>query len=90
MSEYENNYPKICLEVGLGCQECTTSSARELAQVCKGLRGKAVSQLFVQIHVYQACAPMHAHFAAAYQAASIESLRKPVVSELGLAIAAVA
>jgi hypothetical protein len=84
------NYPAICEEVGLGCEECTTSSAREVARVCKGLRGKAVAQLFVQIHSYPACARMHGHFSAAYRAASEEIPRKGAVPEIGLVIAAVA
>jgi hypothetical protein len=84
------NYPNICEEVGLGCEECTSSTAREVARVCKGLRGKAVAQLFVQIHSYPACAQMHANFAAAYRAASEEIPRKPAVPEFGLAIAAMA
>ena len=90
MPEQENNYPSRCLEVGLGCEECTTSSAREVAQVCKGLRGKAVAQLFVQIYNDPACARMHAHFSAAYREASVETLRRPAVVEIRQAIAAVA
>ncbi len=91
MSEYENNYPNSCLEVGLGCEECTTSSAREMARLCTGLRGKAVAQLFVQIHSDPACARMHAHFAAAYRDASEEVPRKPPMVEISRrVIAAVA
>ena len=66
----ENNYPRICLEVGLTCETCTAQTAREVAAVCKGLRGKAVGQLFVQIHPHPACARMHAQFAAQYREAS--------------------
>jgi hypothetical protein len=58
--------------------------------LCKGLRGKAVAQLFVQIHSYPECARMHAHFAAAYLAASEEIPRKPVTLQMGLVAAAVA
>jgi hypothetical protein len=90
MSEYEMDYPSICEEVGLGCVECTTSSARDLAKVCKGLRGKALAQMFVQIYSSPACAQMHANFSAAYQDASIEVPRKPILPELGQVIAAVA
>ncbi len=90
MSEYENNYPSMCLDVGLGCEECTTSSAREMARLCTGLRGKAVAQLFVQIYTDPACAQMHAHFAAAYREASEEVPRKPAVVEIRRVIAAVA
>lgn len=68
-----NNYPQICSEVGLTCESCTSSSARDLAAICKGLRGKAVGQLFVQIYPSPACAPMHAHFAACYREAAVES-----------------
>jgi hypothetical protein len=65
-----NNYPQLCFEVGLTCDECTTETARQLAQVCTGLRGKMIGQLFVQIHPHSACARMHAHFSQVYHAAS--------------------
>jgi hypothetical protein len=67
-----NNYPRICSEVGLTCESCTKATARELAAVCKGLRGKAIGQLFVQIYPNSACAPMHSYFAARYRDASCE------------------
>ena len=72
-----NNYPQICLEVGLTCESCTSSSAREVAAICKGLRGKAIDQLFVQIYPDPACARMHAHFAAAYREATEQPKTAP-------------
>ena len=66
-----DDYPQICSEVGLTCESCTEASARQLAAVCKGLVGKAVGQLFVQIYTHSACAPMHSHFAACYKEASL-------------------
>ena len=66
----ENNYPQLCFDVGLTCEGCTTETARQLAKSCKGLRGKMIGQLFVQIHPDPACARMHAHFANAYREAS--------------------
>jgi len=66
----ENNYPQLCFEVGLTCQECTSETARQLVKICKGLRGKMIGQLFVQIHPHSACARMHAHFAGVYREAS--------------------
>lgn len=83
-----NTYPRICHEVGLDCETCTEGTARHLAKVCKGLKGKLIGQLFVQIYTDPACSKMHGHFAAAYLAASIE--RKMPMSELRLAIATVA
>jgi len=71
-SQAEGQYPEICSAVGLDCETCTSSTARELAKVCKGLRGKAVGQLFVQIYPNSACAPMHSYFAAQYREASSE------------------
>jgi hypothetical protein len=65
-----DNIPQICSEVGLTCETCTADSARNLAAVCKGLPGKMVAQLFVQIYPNSACAPMHRRFAAHYQEAS--------------------
>src|ERR1041385_294 len=63
----ENDYPQLCFEVGLTCESCVSYTATELAHACKGLRGKAIGQLFVQIHPHSACAKMHAQFAAAYR-----------------------
>src|SRR5271156_6545689 len=57
-----NTYPGICKEVGLDCETCTGTSARNLAKVCKGLRGKSIGQLFVQIYTDPACSKMHGHF----------------------------
>jgi hypothetical protein len=65
-----NDYPRLCAEVGLTCQVCTAESARQLAQVCKGLRGKMIGQLFVQLYPNSACAPMHAYFTESYRASS--------------------
>jgi hypothetical protein len=75
-----NNYPTICSEVGLTCETCIASTARDLAAVCKGLRGKALGQLFVQIYSHSACAPMHSQFAACYRAASSETLAAAAVA----------
>jgi hypothetical protein len=75
----DNTYPRICLEVGLTCQSCTAETARHLAAVCKGLRGKMIGQLFVQIHPHAACAPMHKHFAEHYHAASSAEIPGPMV-----------
>jgi hypothetical protein len=66
----DNTYPRICLEVGLTCENCTATTARHLAAVCKGLRGKMIGQLFVQLHPHAACAPMHKQFAEHYHEAS--------------------
>lgn len=81
----ENNYPQLCFEVGLTCESCTAETGKQLARSCKGLRGKMIGQLFVQIHPHAACARMHAHFAAAYREAARECAPEP-----GQAMAAVA
>ena len=65
-----DNFPQICSEVGLTCETCICETARQLAAVCKGLRGKMIGQLFVQIYPNSACAPMHKRFAAHYKEAS--------------------
>jgi hypothetical protein len=80
MSEYESRNPQTCFDLGLSCEECTSSSAGQLAQICKGLRGKMVAQLFVQIYPEPACARMHAHFAAAYRKASASEQGKLVMA----------
>ncbi len=66
----ENNYPQLCFEVGLTCEACVAETSAQLANACKGLRGKAIGQLFVQIHPHSACARMHAQFARGYHDAS--------------------
>src|SRR5579864_2450677 len=95
-SSLGTEYPRLCAEVGLSCEECTSSTAAELARACRGLRGKMIGQMFVQIHTHSACAKMHAHFAESYRAASTALLemqgveRKGVAREEGQSIAAVA
>lgn len=68
----EKNYPHLCFATGLTCESCTAEAARQLAQCCKGLRGKMIGQLFVQIYPNPACARMHAQFAEFYREASLE------------------
>ena len=69
-----NNYPQLCFDIGLTCEVCTAHSARELAKCCKGLRGKMIGQLFVQLYPASACAPMHAHFSDCYREAAAGGL----------------
>ena len=64
------SYPNACRAVGLTCEECTSSAAREVARLCTGLRGKALGQMFVQLYPQPACSPMYSYFAQAYRAAS--------------------
>ena len=68
----DDNYPRICFEVGLSCEACTESTGRALAQACEGLPGRSIAQLFVQIHPHPACARMHAHFATSYREAAAD------------------
>ena len=70
---FDDISPEKCSKTGLSCGACTRETARQLAAVCKGLRGKAVGKLFVQLYPSPACAPMHAQFAAFYQTASAQS-----------------
>ena len=70
MENERDQVPGICREVGLSCKRCTEDSATSLEAVCKGLRGKAVTQLFYQIYPASACASMSSHFARSYRAAS--------------------
>jgi hypothetical protein len=65
-----DTFPQICSDVGLVCESCIAGTARDLASVCKGLQGKMIGQLFVQIHPNSACAPMHKRFAIHYREAS--------------------
>ncbi len=65
-----DTFPQICSDAGLFCESCVAGTARELASVCKGLRGNMIGQLFVQIHPNSACAPMHKRFALRYREAS--------------------
>ena len=75
MSEYESRNYVSCNETGLSCEACTSQTAAELARTCKGLRGKMVAQLFVQLYPEPGCAKMHASFAAAYKTASRAEIR---------------
>jgi len=76
MTAYEESYPGLCAEVGLTCEACTTHTAREVARVCRGLRGKALGQMFVQLYPHSACSPMHANFAEAYRDASPKEVQR--------------
>ena len=81
MPVYEETYPSICIEVGLTCETCTSNTAREVARVCKGLRGKTLGQMFVQLYPDPACSAMHGNFAQAYRDASPHELMREVMSE---------
>ncbi len=81
----EDQYPRLCHEVGLSCEGCTAETGRQLARSCKGLRGKMIGQLFVQIHPHSACARMHAHFARAYRDASRELCGEPDIAMAAVA-----
>lgn len=74
MFDTENRTQASCRETGLSCEECTGQTATELARTCKGLRGKMVAQLFVQLYPEPACSRMHGHFSAAYREASREEV----------------
>jgi len=81
MTAYDESYPSACIEVGLTCEACTSNTARELARFCKGLRGKMVGQMFVQLYPHPGCSPAHGHFAQAYRDASpkeVQRERSPV------------
>lgn len=71
----DSDFPRMCIEEGLTCHSCTRETARQVAAVCKGLRGKAIGQLFVQLYPDSACSPMHFHFANCYQEASSDLLQ---------------
>src|SRR5262249_5216549 len=62
----------VCVESGLACDQCVSETAQNLARVCKGLRGRMVGQLFVQIYTEPACARMHSSFVEAYREAEID------------------
>jgi hypothetical protein len=86
MFEYGDRTQASCRESGLDCESCTAQTATELARTCKGLRGKMVAQLFVQLYPEPACSKMHAHFASVYRSASRvdeewESVSAPVIQE---------
>jgi hypothetical protein len=64
-------YPALCTTVGLACDTCVSDSARHVAAICKGMRGKMIVQLFVQLYPEPACARMSARFADSYRDASV-------------------
>lgn len=70
---------KVCVELGLVCEECTSRTARQLAQTCKGLPSRVVSQMFVQLYPEPECSRMSMRFTAAYRGASEQApKRRPV------------
>jgi len=75
MSEYEIRTQVSCSAIGLSCEVCTSQTATELAQTCRGLGGRMVAQLFVQLYPDPGCARMHANFAAVYKSASKTGVR---------------
>lgn len=88
MTTTANHLPDLCVQEGLDCTVCTSSTARELARACPGLPHKLVTQLFVQIHTHPACARMHGNFAQAYAEALSE--RKPAMCAIPKVAAAAA
>jgi hypothetical protein len=77
--------PSICSEAGLACETCVCATARQLAQVCKGLKGKMVGQMFVQLYTEPACARMHGVFTEAYREAEVELSAESVPSRTPVA-----
>ncbi len=84
--------PDLCVQEGVDCTSCTSSTARELARACPGLPVRVVAQLFVQIHVHAACVRMHRNFTNAYAEAleAARPLAKSAVAEIGRPIGAAA
>jgi hypothetical protein len=78
MTTHETRSETNCGQQGLTCGACVASTARELAGSCKGLRGKMVAQLFVQLYPAPDCSRMHARFLAEYRAALHTDVRRPV------------
>jgi hypothetical protein len=76
--------PALCIQEGIDCNSCTTSTARELARACRNLPGKLITQLFVQIHTYPACARMHANFTRAYLAAGETVVAPEIKKPMGV------
>jgi hypothetical protein len=76
MPGYEESYPNVCVEVGLTCEACTSHTAGEVARLCKGLQGKTLGQMFVQLYPNPACSRMHSHFAQAYRDASPKGVQR--------------
>ena len=75
MSEFESRNEVSCSATGLSCEACTSQTATELARTCKGLRGRMVAQMFVQLYPEPGCSRMHANFAAVYKSASSSGTR---------------
>ncbi|MEQ1887071.1 MAG: hypothetical protein ABL967_18560 [Bryobacteraceae bacterium] len=88
METIHDGRPSVCSEAGLACETCVASTARQLAGVCKALKGKMIGQMFVQLYTEPACARMHGVFAEAYRSAELElaeiqTPQKPAVMEYG-------
>ena len=71
---------KECVELGLVCEDCVSRTAQQLAQSCKGLPGRLLSQMFVQLYPEPECSRMSVRFAAAYRNVSEVIPKRPVQS----------
>jgi hypothetical protein len=58
-----------------------------VARLCKGLQGKMLGQMFVQLYPDPACSRMHAHFAQAYRDASPKGIQMETSSRRIAAVA---
>ena len=76
MPAYDESYQSVCIEVGLTCEACTSHTAREVSRFCKGLRGKMLGQMFVQLYPHPACSAMLNNFAQAYRDASPKEVQR--------------
>ena len=86
--DYEESYPAVCREVGLTCEACISHTAGEIARCSKGLQGKMLGQMFLQLYPNPACSRMHAQFAQAYRDASPRPVRSETTIRRGIAAVA--
>jgi len=63
-----DHHPDTCSTLGLECGSCMRNAAASVAQICGGLDGRAIQQIFVQLYPSSGCRPMAATFEAEYLA----------------------
>jgi hypothetical protein len=70
------------MDEGLDCGTCVEVASRNLAAVCRELKGKALEHVFLQLHSKRSCRKMFRAYEASYQAhveASLVQIAEPSV-----------
>jgi len=78
--------PETCSTLGLECGSCMRKAAASVAQICGGLDGHAIQQIFLQLYPSTGCRPMASTFESVYR--ELSTPLKPVLAVATAAAAA--